>query len=465
MAISMVLPMLADLYFGNEDWKVFFICIVITSFFGGSLIISNNSESINIDTRQAFMLIFITWLGLATFASLPFTFSKLNMSFTDSFFEAMSGITTTGATVIVGLDNAPPGILLWRAILQWLGGIGIILMAMSILPFLNIGGMQIFRAEMSEDEKVLPRAAKLASSIGMIYTALTIICAICYMFAGLETFDAVAHALTTIATGGYSTFDASFAHYHTSNPWPEIVAIIFMLMGGLPFILYLKAVRGNLRPLFTDSQVRWFITIVFMSIFALTWYLIANQSMVFTEALRRSSFNVISIITGTGFANGAFDSWGSFSIALFFFLMLIGGCAGSTSCSIKVFRFQVLYAVCVVQIKRLLFPSGVFIPYYNGKPIPPDVPLSVMSFFFLYAFFCGLIAIALSMAGMDFLEAMSGAVSAVSNVGPGLGEIGPSGNFQHLSDSAKWILSSGMLLGRLEILTVLVLLTPQFWNR
>ena len=464
LSISMVLPMMTDLYFGHHDWKIFFISIIITAFFGGALILSNNSSEITINTRQAFMLIFLSWVGLSVFSALPFTLSELKMSYTDSFFEAMSGITTTGATVIVGLDDAPPGILLWRAILQWLGGIGIILMAMSILPFLNIGGMQIFRTELSEDEKVLPRAAQLAASIGMIYIALTILCIICYILSGLETFDAIAHAMTTISTGGFSTFDSSFTHYHDTI-WPETVAVIFMLIGGMPFVLYLKAVRGNLRPLYKDTQVRWFLSIIFLTTIVVTAYLFLHLNISLIEALRRSLFNVTSVMTGTGYANGDYNSWGSFPVAVFFFIMLVGGCAGSTSCGIKIFRFQVLFAVTLTQIKRLLYPHGVFIPHYNGKTIPPDVPLSVMGFFFMYMFTCAIIAIALSFVGMDFLEAMSGAVTAVSNVGPGLGAIGPNENFKHLSDSAKWILSIGMLLGRLEIFTMLVLISPKFWTR
>ena len=460
----MVLPMLADLYFAHEDWKIFFISIVITAFFGGALILSNNSKEIKINTRQAFMLIFLSWLGLSIFSALPFMLSELNMSYTDAFFEAMSGITTTGSTVIVGLDEAPPGILLWRAILQWLGGIGIILMAMSILPFLNIGGMQIFRTELSEDEKVLPRAAQLAASIGIIYVALTLLCIICYILSGLETFDAVAHAMTTISTGGFSTFDSSFAHYHDTI-WPEVVAIIFMLIGGMPFVLYLKAVRGNIVPLSKDTQVRWFLGIIVLATGLVTTYLILHEGLDVTEALRRTLFNIVSVITGTGYANGDYNTWGSFAVSIFFFVMLIGGCAGSTSCGIKIFRFQVLFAVTTTQIKRLLYPNGVFIPHYNGKTIPPDVPLSVMGFFFMYMFTCAIVAIALSFVGMDFLEAMSGAVTAVSNVGPGLGEIGPNGNFKHLTDSAKWILSLAMLVGRLEIFTVLVLISPKFWAR
>lgn len=456
--------MLADLYFSHEDWKIFFISIVITAFFGGALILSNNSKEIKINTRQAFMLIFLSWLGLSVFSALPFMLSELNMSYTDAFFEAMSGITTTGSTVIVGLDDAPPGILLWRAILQWLGGIGIILMAMSILPFLNLGGMQIFRTELSEDEKVLPRAAQLAASIGMIYVALTILCIICYIISGLETFDAVAHALTTISTGGFSTFDASFSHYHDTI-WPEIVAIVFMLIGGMPFVLYLKAVRGSLVPFTKDTQVRWFLTIVTLMTGFVTAYLILHEGVNVIEAFRRALFNIVSVITGTGYANGDYNSWGTFPVAIFFFAMLIGGCAGSTSCGIKIFRFQVLFAVTLTQIKRLLYPHGVFIPHYNGKTMAPDIPLSVMGFFFMYMFTCAIVAIALSFVGMDFLEAMSGAITAVSNVGPGLGSIGPDGNFKHLPDSAKWILSIAMLVGRLEIFTLLVLLSPKFWSR
>jgi trk system potassium uptake protein TrkH len=464
LALSMVIPMCADLYFGNEDWKIFFMCIIVTSFFGGSLILNNNSKIIKIGTRQAFMMISLSWFMLSIFAALPFSLSDMNMSFTDSFFEAVSGLTTTGSTVITGLEDSPPGILLWRGILQWLGGIGIILMAMSVLPFLNIGGMQIFRTELSENEKVLPRTAQLAGSIGLIYAIFTVICIICYMLSGMQTFDAIAHALSTISTGGFSTYDSSFTHYNDTI-WPEMVCILFMIVGALPFVLYLKAVRGNLRPLFTDTQVRWFMIVITTTILTLSTYLVANYQYDFLDALRRSAFNVISIITGSGFANDDFNAWGTFAICIFFFLMLIGGCAGSTTCSIKIFRYQVLFAVTAVQVKKLLYPHGVFIPHYNGKPIPADVPMSVMAFFFIYMLTCAVVAIALAFVGLDYIEAMSGAVTAVSNVGPGLGSIGPDGNFQHLPDSAKWILSFAMLIGRLEIFTVLVFLMPQFWRK
>lgn len=463
LAISMFLPMLADLYFQNSDWKVFFLCIIITAFFGGSLILSNTGQVDRISVKQAFILISSTWCSLAIFASLPFKMSVLDLSLTDAFFEAMSGITTTGSTVITGLNEAPPGILLWRAILQWLGGIGIIIMAMSVLPFLNVGGMQIFKTELSESEKVLPRTAQLASSIGLIYLVLTLMCIIAYMASGMQTFDAIAHALTTISTGGFSTFDSSFGNH--TNISIEITAITFMIIGGLPFVLYLKAVQGNLRPIFKDTQVRWFMAIIALSILTTVLYLVLQQNLGTGEAIRRASFNIVSLITGTGYTNGNYNEWGGFAVSLLFFLMVVGGCAGSTTCGIKIFRFQVFYAVAKVQVQKLIHPNGVFIANYNGKPLPQDVPMSVMSFLFLYGLSFALLAIALSFVGLDFLTAMSGAVTSISNVGPGLGEIiGPSGTFQTLPDSAKWILSAGMLIGRLEIFTVLVMLSPTFWK-
>ncbi|MEZ5813739.1 MAG: TrkH family potassium uptake protein [Alphaproteobacteria bacterium] len=463
LSLSMILPMLADIYWGNEDWKVFFLCIVITSFFGGSLILSNINLEFSLSIRQAFMMIFMSWVGLSTFAALPFTLCTMNMSFTDAFFEAVSGITTTGSTVMVGLDTAPPGILLWRSILQWLGGIGIVIMAMSVLPFLGVGGMQIFTTELSENEKALPRIAQLASSIGMVYVFLTILCLLAYLAAGMGKFDALAHALTTLSTGGFSTYDASIGHFKSNLI--EIIATVFMVLAGMPFILYVKAVRGNFRPLFRDTQVRWFLTILCSAILFTTVYLTTTLNMSIEEAFIGSTFNIASLMTGTGYASESYDQWGGFVVAMLFFLMAMGACAGSTSCGIKIFRFQIFLAITKVQIKKLLHPNGTFLAHYNGKPIPEDVPLSVISFLFLYAICFIALALALSAIGLDFITALSGAMTAISNVGPGLGDvIGPSGNFSTLPGSAKWVLSAGMLLGRLEILAAFVLLHPSFWK-
>lgn len=464
LALSMTIPLLADLAVGNEDWKTFFLCQIFTAFFGGILILTNAGQGFQLNVRQAFLLTAFSWIALSLFAAAPFAMSNLNMSLTDSVFEAVSGITTTGSTVITGLDTAPPGILLWRAILQWLGGIGIIVMALSVLPFLKVGGMQLFKTESSENEKALPRATQLAAMISLVYLGLTIICMVLYQIAGMKAFDAWAHAMTTIATGGFSTFDTSFSQM--GSIWIEINCIVFMILGGLPFILYVKALKGNWKALLKDSQVRAFLKIILFSIFITTLFLTFKHNMDFLTSLRQVSFNIVSIITGTGYASADYGSWGGFAISIIFFLTAVGGCAGSASCGIKIFRFQVLYSVTGSQLKQLLHPHGVFIPHYNSKALPKDVATSVMSFFFVYILCFAALAVSLSFIGLDFMTALSGAMTTLSNVGPGFGDIiGPTGTFQPLPDSAKWLMCIGMVLGRLELFTILVLFIPHFWRK
>jgi len=353
---------------------------------------------------------------------------------------------------------------LWRALLQWLGGIGIIVTAVAVLPMLQVGGMQIFRLESSDtSDKVLPRAAQTSTAIGSIYLGLTLVCALGYWLAGMSGFDAIAHAMTTIATGGFSTSDLSIGVF---DSWTiDTIAIAFMICGSLPFVLYLQAARGRPESLWRDSQVRWFLAIVIgaVSIISLSLYL--SQELGLGVSIRAAAFNSVSVITGTGYATAAFDTWGSFPLIIFFVMMFIGGCAGSTTCGIKVFRFQVLYAIASMQIKRLLQPHGVFIPHYNRNPVTEEIALSVLGFVFFYILVFILLALGLSALGLDFLTSLSGAATAISNVGPGLGPtIGPVGTFADLPDAAKWMLSAGMLLGRLELFTVLVILTPAFWR-
>ncbi len=463
LAVAMCLPAVADAAADNEDWRVFLTAAGFTLFVGGTLALTARSTVRTLTPRQGFVLTTLLWIVIPGFAALPFAFADMELSYTDAFFESMSGLTTTGSTVIIGLDFAPPGVLIWRALLQWLGGIGVIAMAIAIMPILRIGGMQLFRMESSDSsEKVLPRATQLVAYIGFIYLGATAVCAAAYWSAGMSGFDAVAHAMTTIATGGFSSRDASFGHFQSVKI--ETIAVIFMLIGSMPFVLYLRALRGSPRPLLRDDQVRWFLLIVATVIIMMTFYLHANERTL-GDAFRLASFNVVSIITGTGYATADFSGWGPFALMCFLFLMFIGGCAGSTTCGIKIFRFQVLYATAVTQLRRLLRPHGVFIAYYNRKPIPEEVSASVMAFFFLYALSYVVIAIGLGLIGLDFVTATSGAATAISNVGPGLGHvIGPSGTFAALPDSAKWLLSAGMLLGRLELFTVLVLLAPSFWR-
>ena len=464
LSLAMALPAIADAVTANPNWRVFLAASIFTLFIGACLVFSNQSQDMRLTVRQAFVLTTVSWIVVAAFAALPFAFSDLDLRYADAYFEAMSGLTTTGSTVIVGLDDAPPGILLWRALLQWLGGIGIIVTAIAILPMLRIGGMQLFHTESSDSsERVLPRAAQLAGAIGMVYLLLTISNGIAYWVAGMTPFEAVCHAMTTIATGGFSTSDASLGHFR--NDAIEGIATVYMVLGSLPFVLYLQVARGSLRPLLRDTQVHWFFGLVLFALLSLAgWQMVANDAAP-TDAFREAAFNGISILTGTGYSTTDFSAWGTFALPVFTLLMFIGGCTGATTGGVKVFRIQVLASTSWVQIRQLIQPHGVFLTKFNRRPIPESVPPAVMGFFFLFVVTFGLITMGLALMGLDYVTSISGAATAIANVGPGLGEtIGPSGTFQPLPEPAKWLLSAAMLLGRLELFTVLVLFVPRFWR-
>ncbi|WP_321389395.1 TrkH family potassium uptake protein [Emcibacter sp.] len=460
----MLFPALVDAYVGNPDWQVFAVTSGIVIFVGSILYATNFARHEELTVQQAFLLTVSIWVIIPTFGALPFVYSELSLSYTDAFFEAMSGLSTTGSTVITGLDGAPPGILLWRGLLQWFGGVGIIIMAVIILPLLQIGGMQLFRVgAFDTSEKVLPRAAQLGFAISILYVALTMICGVALWAAGMTPFEATCHAFTTIATGGFSTSDGSVGHFDSSLI--DYIVVLFMIVGSMPFILYLKLVRGQSWILWQDSQVRWFVALLAVLVSFVTVWLWLGGQYDFSGALRFASFNVVSIVTGTGFATTDYTAWGSLAVLLFFFIMFIGGCAGSTSCGIKIFRFQVLCSMLSSQLKQVLRPSGVFIPRYNGQPITEDVAGSVISYLFLFIASFLVLAVGLSLTGLDFVTSVSGAGTAMANVGPALGPIiGPSGTFQALPDAAKWFLTFGMLLGRLELFAVMVLFIPTFWR-
>jgi trk system potassium uptake protein TrkH len=464
LAVSMSIPAAVDAAAGNPEWQGFAVSFGLTLFVGVSFALTSRAKGIRLSVRQAFVMTTMSWVMLTLFATLPFIFSDLNLSFTDAFFEAMSGITTTGSTVLTGLDDMAPGLLLWRALLQWLGGIGIIVMAIAVFPMLRVGGMQLFRMESSDHaEKALPRAAQIAAAIGAIYLLLTGIWAIAYWGAGMSGFEAILHSMTTIATGGFSTSDRSLAYFN--SPAIDAIAVFGMIVGALPFILYLKMAQGNFRVMAADSQVRWFLSLVVAAVAVAMAWLWLDNGYEPLRALRYASFNVVSIITGTGYVTADYVLWGSYAAPIFFFIMFIGGCAGSTTCGIKIFRFQVLYASAYTQIHHMIQPHGVFIPYYNRRPIPDEVIVSVLSFFFVFGVCFALLTMGLGMMGLDFITAVSSAATAIANVGPALGPIvGPAGNFQSLPDGAKWLMAAGMLLGRLELFTVLVLFSRAFWR-
>ena len=464
LGAAMLIPVAADLAIGDEDWQVFLAAAITTLFIGGSLALTNRGATQALNARQAFLLIALSWLVIATFGALPFYYSQLNFSFTDAFFESMSGITTTGSTIMTGLDDAPRGILLWRALLQWMGGVGIIVMAVAVLPMLQVGGMQLFRIESSDtSEKILPRAAQISGALSLLYIAITALCVICLWAGGMTLFDAIAHAMTTVSTAGYSTHDASIGHYDSAVI--DVIVTLFMIAGALPFVLYLQILRGRPLALWRDTQVQWFFGIALSAIIVLTLYRTLRADVPVFEALRYTSFNLVSIMTGTGYATADYMTWGGFAVGMFFLIMFVGGCAGSTSCGVKIFRIQVLFESARTQVRRLIQPRGVFTAHFNHKPIPPSVSDAVMNYFFLFfvCFVC--LALALSAFGLDFITAASSAGTALANVGPGLGDVvGPSGTFQSLPDGAKWLMALGMLLGRLELLGVLIFLNPSFWR-
>lgn len=465
LAAAMLLPALVDAASGHSDWRVFSGSAAVTLFAGMSLILTNRAgERQRLRLREAFLLTAAAWLLVTTFAALPFAFSDLDLSYTDAFFEAMSGVTTTGSTVIVGLDAAPPGILLWRALLQWLGGIGIIVTAIAVLPLLQVGGMQLFRTESTDrSEKALPRLTQLTAGIGGIYLGLTAIWSVALWLAGMTPFEAVAHAMSTLATGGYSTADASIGHFGSAAI--DVIVLLGMVVGGVPFVLYLHALHGRGRMLLADAQVRGFLSLLAVATLVMAMaHIVINDAGPLT-ALRHAAFNTVSVMTGTGFASTDYGTWGPFANVGFFVLMFIGGCAGSTACGIKIFRVQILAAACWAQIQRLIRPRSVAVTYYAGQPVPLSVLESVASFLILYLFCFAVLATILCLFDLDLLTALSGAATAISNVGPGLGAIiGPAGSFAALPDGAKWVLAAGMLLGRLELFTILVLFMPSFWR-
>ena len=460
----MLVPYLIQLLY-EENSHSFLSSAFLTVFVGILFILANLEDEFRLNLQQTFLFSTLAWVSIAIFGSLPFLLSTLNLTISEAFFECMSGITTTGSTVISNLDGCPKSILLWRAIMQWLGGIGIIVMAITVLPLLKVGGMQLFKMEGSDNtEKILPRTAEVATIIISTYLILTLLCGFFYWMFGMEIFDSIAHSMTTIATGGFSTHNSSIGFFKSSNI--EIIATIFIILGSIPFISYLKFVKGNQKIFFQDVQIKGLIYLLLFSITVMFLYLlfVDNQNSLL-DRLRISSFNVVSILSGTGYVTDDFGLWGKFSLIFFLFLMFIGGCAGSTTCGIKIFRLQMLFLFLRNQIKKLIYPNSIFVVKYNNQKISDNFINSVIVFIFSYLFLFMILAMLLSITGLDFLSAISGAATSISNVGPGLGDmIGPNGNFKQVSDTSKWLLSFGMLLGRLELFAVLVLFFPSFWK-
>ncbi|EKE44370.1 Trk system potassium uptake protein TrkH [Oceaniovalibus guishaninsula JLT2003] len=464
LGATMLIPMVVDAAYGNGHWPIFLQAAVMTVLGGGlTALATANSNTGRLSLQQTFLLTVAVWVALPLFGAIPFLMDPLHARPVDAFFEAMSGLTTTGSTVFSGLDRLPEGILLWRSMLQWFGGIGIIVMAMVFLPELRIGGMQIFRSEAFDTMgKILPRAAEIASQISWIYVSLTFACFLGYIALGLDNFDAVNHALTTLSTGGFSTRDASFGAFQGA---PEYLASIFMILASLPFVRYIQLLAGTARPILLDVQVRGYLAVIAVTTMVLAFFQITADGRGIEESLREAVFNVTSIISGTGYASVDYQLWGAFAMVAFFFLGLVGGCAGSTCCSVKIFRYQIVLSAVAAQVRRINSPHGIFQPRFDGRPVAVDVLSSVMAFLVLFIVSLGVLSVLLGLTGLDFVTSLSGAATAIGNIGPGLGPvIGPAGFFGPLNDTAKWLLIAGMLVGRLELMAVYVLFTARFWR-
>ena len=464
LGIFMLIPVIIQLIYNELD-SGFVSASIITIIFGVLFFLSNLDHNKNIDLPQAFILTALSWISIAIFGSLPFIFSNLSLNFTDAFFESMSGITTTGSTIITDLDNAPKGILLWRAILQWLGGIGIILMAITLMPLMNIGGMQLFKISSNDSaEKILPKSKEVSLRLIIIYSILTFTCGLFYKVFGMNYFDSLTHSMTTIATGGFSNYNDSIGHFNSALI--EINAIIFIILGSIPFIAYIKYLNGDKKIFYKDSQISFFLKTIIISVFIIFIFLLLKNINSETFLLREVIFNVVSILTGTGYVTTNYSDWGSFPLIFFLILMFIGGCAGSTACGLKIFRIHILYKFFVMQLKKYIYPRGVFVLKYGDSVLNEKFISSIISFVFLYIVIFFIITMLLSISGLDFITAVSGAATSISNVGPGLGGIiGPNGNFSLLPDFSKWVLSIGMILGRLELFAIIVLFIPSFWKR
>ncbi len=464
LGVFQLVPALVDWHADHSNADAFLLGAFIAIFFGSMLVLVNWHEDRTIGFRQAFLLTTSSWFFMSLFAAVPLYLSDLDIRFVDAFFEAVSGISTTGSTVLVGLDDMSQGILLWRSMMQWIGGVGIVAFAIVFLPFLRIGGMQLFQTESSDrSEKVMPRSSAIIISLVLVYSALTVICAVAYRGLGMNAFDAINHAMTTISTGGFSTHDQSFGYFDDISL--QLTATLFMLIGGIPFVIYVRLVFQGRMVFFDDDQVRTIVPLLSVFIAGLTIWLWTNSDYGFLDSFRYVAFNVVSVITTTGYATIDYTLWGPFAAAFFFFITYLGACAGSTSGGLKVMRLVIVAKSVGRQLNELLYPNGVFTQRYQGRRIGPRIEMIVLGFLGMYVLANVVLTLALTLLGLDFVTAISAAATSLANVGPGIGStIGPAGNFASLPDPAKWLLCLGMLLGRLEILTVIVLFTFEYWQ-
>ncbi|MCW8193858.1 TrkH family potassium uptake protein [Proteobacteria bacterium 005FR1] len=465
VALIMVLPLALALLDRTADRVPFLLSMLFTAGLGVACFVAGGRGIERITPRQMFMVTGLNWVVVSLVSALPFVLGSSQLSVVDAIFEAISGITTTGSTVIAGLDDLPRDILLWRSLMQWLGGLGIIGMAVAIFPYLKVGGMRLFQTESSDWTEVsAARVRQVAWNVVRSYLVISVLSMLVFAWLGMNWFDAVNHGMTAVATGGFSTYDASFGHF---DSLPLLWAgSFFMLAGAIPFVLYFRMFQERGRPLIRDHQVRGMFVFLAVAIAVITLArTLLEGTGEFFDDFSHSVFNVVSIMTTTGFASEDYTLWGSAAVVVFFCLMFVGGCSGSTSGGIKVFRFQLLRLLSREYTIKSVHPVAAVKRHYNNRPVSESVLVSTIAYFFLVLASFAFFSAALAITGLDPVTSLTGAATALMNVGPGLGDIvGPAGNFSTLSDPAKLLLCAAMLLGRLEFVTLLVLFTTTYWR-
>lgn len=461
----LMLCALVDLASDHEDWQVFVLTAVLVVGFGALLSTATWGGALKLTLRQGFLLTVLSWISLSFVGALPLYFSSAPMTFAGAIFESVSGFTTTGSTVLSGLDSMPPGLLLWRGLMQWVGGLGVIAMGIILLPFLRISGMQLFRMESSDvSEKATARIVVLLRQIAILYVFLTAFGVMALLALGVQPLDAVVHAFTSVATGGFSNHDASVGWFQSRSV--EAVLLLLMFLGSLTFPLLIMVFHGRPQALFRDDQIRFFVKMLAVIIISVVAWRIWNTDVRPIDAIWSTLFNIVSIVTTTGYASDDYMLWGAFPVSVFFLITLLGGCTGSTSGGIKTYRLMILAGVMRNQILTRLQPHRVLRITYNDRIVDDEVVRSVSAFLWMVFLSLAFFTAAVAACGLDFVTSLSAAAQALANVGPGIGPIiGPAGNFSTLPDSALWILSAAMILGRLEIVVVLVVLSPAFWRR
>jgi trk system potassium uptake protein TrkH len=466
LGLAMLLPMACSLYFADGDFTALSLSMIITSIVGVLLYFLCKPEGdITLNHREGFLIVATGWLLAGIFGSFPFLIQGILPSFTDAFFESISGFTTTGATVITNIESLPRGILLWRSLTQWLGGMGIIVLSIAILPLLGVGGMQLYKAELPSPvkDKLTPRVAETARTLWIVYFIISTIEFILLLFGGMDVFNALCHTFSTMATGGFSTSDASIAHFHST--YIDAVITLFMLIAGINFTLHYSLIVGNLRGVFKNSELRFYLSVVLVAVIIVTLNLRLNLFEDIGKCIRYASFQVVSLVTTTGFTTANFDTWPALSKIILLLLMFIGGSAGSTGGSIKCLRILLILKHSYMELYRLVHPHAVTAVKLGKKIVYPETMASIWGFFILYLAMTVTASILMSFLGLDMMTAFTSVVATIGNVGPGFGAVNASSTYSEIPSLGKWVLSFCMLAGRLEIYTVIILLIPEFWKK